>query len=65
MNVHGQLYLAKLDGRGFHSPGEGAGTVADPELSPIERNALKLSTCISGTQGDVDKIQRCQRKFLK
>jgi hypothetical protein len=65
MNVHGRLYLANLDGRGFHSTGEGAGTLADPELSPIERNALKLSHCISGAQGDVDKIQRCQRQYLK
>ena len=65
MNVHVRLYLANLDGHGFHSPGEGAGTLADPELSPIERNALKLSHCVSGAQGDVDKIQRCQRKYLK
>jgi hypothetical protein len=65
MNVHGRLYLANLDGRGFHSPGEGAGTLADPELSPLERNALKLSHCISEAQGDADKIQRCQRKYLK
>jgi hypothetical protein len=65
MNVHGRLYLANLDGRNFHSPGEGAGTLADPELTPTERLALKLSHCISQAHGDVDKIQRCQRKYLK
>jgi hypothetical protein len=65
MNVHGRLYLANLDGGNFHSPGEGAGTLADPELTPIERNALKLSHCISQAAGDADKIQRCQRKYLK
>jgi hypothetical protein len=65
MNVHGQLYLANLDGRNFHSPGEGAGTLADPELTTTERNALKLSHCISAAQGDIDKIQRCQRTYLK
>jgi hypothetical protein len=65
MNVHGQLYLANLDGRNFHSPGEGAGTLADPELTPTERMALKLSHCISQAAGDVEKIQRCQKKFLR
>jgi hypothetical protein len=65
MNAHGRLYLANLDGGNFHSPGEGAGTLADPELTPMQRNALKLSHCISQAAGDADKIQRCQRKYLK
>jgi len=65
MNVHGRLYLANLDGTNFHSPGEGAGTLTNPELTPVETNALKLSHCISQAGGDVEKIQRCQRKYLK
>ena len=65
MNVHGRLYLANLDGTNFHSPGEGAGTLTNPELTPVETNALKLSHCISQAAGDVEKIQRCQRKYLK
>ena len=64
MNVHGRLYLANLDGTNFHSPGEGAGTLTNPELTPVETNALKLSHCISRAAGDVQKIQRCQRKYL-
>ena len=63
MNVHGRLYLANLDGRNFRSPGEGAGTLTNPELNPTENNALKLSHCIVQAAGDVAKIQRCQRKF--
>jgi len=65
MNVHGRLYLANLDGTNFHSPGEGAGTLTNPELTPVETNVLKLSHCISQAAGDVEKIQRCQRKYLK
>jgi hypothetical protein len=64
MNVHGQLYLAKLDGTGLHSPGEGAGTLANPDLGPAERLGLKLSHCISTAKGDPAKIQRCQQKFV-
>jgi hypothetical protein len=64
-NVHGMLYLADLDGGTFHSPGEGAGTLADPELTPTERNALKLSHCVAQAGGDADKLQRCQKKYLK
>jgi hypothetical protein len=64
MNVHGRLYLANLDGSNFHSPGEGAGTLTNPELSPTESKALKLSHCISQAKGDVDKIQRCQKKYF-
>ena len=63
MNVHGRLYLANLDGRNFRSPGEGAGTLTNPELNPTESNALKLSHCIVQAAGDVAKIQRCQKKF--
>ena len=63
MNVHGRLYLANLDGRNFRSPGDGAGTLTNPELNPTESNALKLSHCIVQAAGDVAKIQRCQRKF--
>jgi hypothetical protein len=65
MNVHGRLYLANLDGTNFHSPGEKAGTADAPDLSPVARNAIKLSHCISQAAGDVQKIQRCQRKYLK
>jgi hypothetical protein len=65
MNVHGQLYLAKLNGTGLHSPGEGAGTLTNPELGPAEKRALQLSHCIATAKGDVQKIQRCQSKFLK
>ena len=63
MNVHGRLYLANLDGRNFRSPGEGAGTLTNPELNPTESRALKLSHCIAQTAGDVEKIQRCQKEF--
>ena len=63
MNVHGRLYLANLDGRNFRSPGDGAGTLTNPELNPTESNALKLSHCIVQAAGDVAKIQRCQKKF--
>jgi hypothetical protein len=65
MNVHGQLYLANLDGTNFHSPGEGAGTANAPDLTPVESKAIKLSHCIGQAAGDVQKIQRCQQKFLK
>ena len=65
MNVHGRLYLANLDGTNFHSPGEGAGTLTNPELTPVETNALKLGHCISRAAGDAQKIQRCQTKYLK
>jgi hypothetical protein len=65
MNVHGRLYLANLDGTNVHSPGVGAGTLTNPELTPVETKALKLSHCISQAAGDVQKIQRCQRKYLK
>ena len=65
MNVHGRLYLANLDGRNFRSPGEGAGTLTNPELNPTESNALKLSHCIVQAAGDVAKIQRCQKKFAQ
>ena len=65
MNVHGRLYLANLDGRNFRSPGEGAGTLTNPELNPTENNALKLSQCVTHAAGDVAKIQRCQKKFTQ
>jgi hypothetical protein len=65
MNVHGRLYLANLDGTNFRSPGEGAGTLTNPELTPLQSKALKLSDCISQAAGDVQKIQRCQEKFSK
>ena len=65
MNVHGNLYLANLAGTNFHRPGDGAGTINDPELGGAEKRALRLSHCISTAGGDVAKIQRCQRKFLK
>jgi hypothetical protein len=65
MNVHGRLYLANLDGRNFRSPGEGAGTLTNPELTPAERDALKLSHCVAQAAGDAGKIQRCQRKYVK
>jgi hypothetical protein len=65
MNVHGRLYIANLDGTNFHSPGEGAGTLANPELNRTERNALKVSHCISQAGGDAAKIQRCQREFAQ
>jgi alpha-D-ribose 1-methylphosphonate 5-triphosphate synthase subunit PhnG len=65
MNVHGRLYIANLDGTNFHSPGEGAGTLTNPELNPTERNALRLSHCISQAGGDPAKIQRCQREFAQ
>jgi len=65
MNVHGRLYLANLDGGSFRSPGEGAGTLTNPELNATESNALKLSHCIAQTGGDVAKIQHCQKKFAK
>ena len=65
MNVHGRLYIANLDGTNFHSPGEGAGTLNNPELNPTERNALKLSHCISQSAGDPTKIQRCRREFAQ
>ena len=63
MNVHGRLYLANLDGRNFRSPGEGAGTLTNPELNPTETNALKLAHCVSLAAGDVARIQRCQERF--
>jgi hypothetical protein len=65
MNVHGNLYLAALNGTRFHRPGDGAGTIDDPELGGAEKRALRLSHCISTAQGDVAKIQRCQKKFLR
>jgi hypothetical protein len=65
MNVHGRLYLANLDGRNFRSPGEGAGTLTNPELSPTESNALKLSQCVTHAAGDVAKIERCQKIFAQ
>ena len=37
----------------------------NPELGAAEKRALQLSHCISTAGGDVAKIQRCQRKFLK
>ena len=64
MNVHGRLYLANLDGRKFHSPGEKAGTADDPDLTPVASNAIRLGHCIAQSNGDVQKIQRCQRKFV-
>jgi hypothetical protein len=64
MNVHGRLYLANLDGANFHSPGEKAGTADDPDLTPVESNAIRLGHCIAQSNGDVQKIQRCQKKFV-
>jgi len=64
MNVHGRLYLANLDGTNFHSPGEKAGTADDPELTPVQSNAIRLGHCISQAAGDVQKIQRCRTKYL-
>jgi hypothetical protein len=64
MNVHGQLYLANLDGTNFHSPGEGAGTANGRDLTPVESNAIRLGQCISKAGGDVQRIQRCQKKFV-
>jgi hypothetical protein len=64
MNVHGQLYLAKLSGAGLHSPGEGAGTLSNPDLSPAAKLGLQLSHCIAQAKGDVAKITRCQHKFV-
>ena len=37
MNVHGRLYLATSTAGTFRSPGEGAGTLTNPELTPAER----------------------------
>lgn len=63
MNVNGHLYLANLDGSGFHSPGDGAGTATAPDIPKEAQAGIKLGQCVSSAAGDIDKIQRCQKKF--
>ena len=56
MNVHGRLYIANLDGTNFHSPGEGAGTLTNPEAQPHRaQRAQARSHCISQATGDAAK----------